>query len=484
MTTAQPTTALVLIGHGSHISPNTAGLVWRYADLLRQRRAADEVTAAFWKEQPSISEVLDTLTADDITIIPVFTAQGYFTQSVIPAELGLNKNGTTEDTEFTEQKHRAGRIIRYGKTPGEHGDLAGIIQKRVEDALNEYGLDAAQTTIGIVGHGTRRHKDSRLATRQQMRILTERGIAHAVIDGYLDDEPDIPSLYSRAETPTLVVVPFFLAPGSHVTIDVPHALGLPEGARVAELHGKTVYYTDPIGTDETLTQMILDLAHEAGMPNPTLALGGDGRGMIYHAPTGTTTSSVGTHNAASTTSAWAHFPAAGGRALIDHVLAEGEIVVGELRITPEAVTHVNVSEHPARLDHPQTLRAHLRDEPFRPLASARDLPRDWVAPVTKVEDIPAIVETIYPGVVVSLAKALPVTPLMDVIGRQQGNFRVLSALNEADIDHVVETVCVNCVKCPVWHHADKPDNAIPCREACNLWLSAALESLELREEVA
>ena len=40
--------------------------------------AADEVTAAFWKELPSFHTVIDSLEADEITIVPLFTAQGYF----------------------------------------------------------------------------------------------------------------------------------------------------------------------------------------------------------------------------------------------------------------------------------------------------------------------------------------------------------------------------------------------------------------------
>ena len=45
--------ALVLAGHGSHISPHTAGIVWRYVDLLRLWGVADEITACFWKEPPA-----------------------------------------------------------------------------------------------------------------------------------------------------------------------------------------------------------------------------------------------------------------------------------------------------------------------------------------------------------------------------------------------------------------------------------------------
>src|SRR5260221_13172956 len=117
------TTALVLAGHGSHISPQTAGLGWRHVDTLRAMGVADEISAAFWKEMPSYHHVLHSLAATDVTIVPLFTAQGYFTRTVIPAELGLNGSLTTAD----------GRILRYARTLSEHPHLAEVVERRVKD---------------------------------------------------------------------------------------------------------------------------------------------------------------------------------------------------------------------------------------------------------------------------------------------------------------------------------------------------------------
>src|SRR5690606_36572589 len=86
-----PSTALILAGHGSHISANTAGLVWDAVDALRRMSVADEITAAFWKEMPSYATVFDSIISEDITILPLFTAQGYFTRTVLPAETGLGE---------------------------------------------------------------------------------------------------------------------------------------------------------------------------------------------------------------------------------------------------------------------------------------------------------------------------------------------------------------------------------------------------------
>src|SRR5579864_5442209 len=122
-------TALVLAGHGSHLSPETAGVVWQHVDTLRRSGVADEVSAAFWKEAPSFHDVFRTLTADDITVVPLFTARGYFTQTVIPAEMGLTGVVT----------QRNGRIIRYTSPLGEHPLIAHFGIQRVKQGLAAIG---------------------------------------------------------------------------------------------------------------------------------------------------------------------------------------------------------------------------------------------------------------------------------------------------------------------------------------------------------
>src|SRR3954467_9379014 len=146
-------TALVLAGHGSHISPETAGVVWQQVDKLRALNAADEVTAAFWKETPSFHQVIDTLAADDVTVVPLFTAQGYFTQTVIPAEMGLSGSLTERD----------GRTIRYTPTLSEHPYLARVVRERVATAIAQNGTDPSEIAVAIIGHGTRRSAESRRA---------------------------------------------------------------------------------------------------------------------------------------------------------------------------------------------------------------------------------------------------------------------------------------------------------------------------------
>src|ERR1700749_779556 len=140
-------TAFVLAGHGSHISPETAGLGWRHVDGLRGMNISAKVTAAFWKEMPSFNAVFASLEATDITVVPLFTAQGYFTQTVIPAEMGLTGAITQRD----------GKTIRYARTLSEHPYLGEVVKQRIEQAMTLLKTAPDQTAIALVGHSTKRN---------------------------------------------------------------------------------------------------------------------------------------------------------------------------------------------------------------------------------------------------------------------------------------------------------------------------------------
>jgi sirohydrochlorin cobaltochelatase len=430
--------ALILAGHGSHISPNTAGIVWEWVDELRRLNVADEITAAFWKEFPSFHHVIDTLTADDITVVPVFTARGYFTRTVIPAEMALTGEYTVRD----------GRMIRYTPTLGEHPALNEVALRRVKQALLENNLNPAQTAVAVIGHGTKRSSESRITTESQANIIRAAGLETVAV--YLDDTPSIPDIYHLTSAPNIIAVPYFLALGSHTTIDVPQNLGLEPGASSGQVDGRAVYYTPPVGADNGLCEIIMDLAQMPPRRNndtpvdssPPLHLWERGLGGEGH-----------------------DFPAAGRDKLISAVHQTGQLIFGQLHLTPHRI-HVIGEENPATaIDTPSELRRIVRGNPFRPLPTSHDLPGGWFVDIQSPHMLHAVVETVYPGMVAEWAGHIQPTPLESVIARQTGMFRDLAALTDEQQAQLTKDVCATCVRYSV------------CAEPCNFWMSKAKEVL-------
>jgi len=440
--------ALVLAGHGSHISAETAGVVWRYVDRLRRLGVADEITACFWKEQPAFARVLDSVAADEVVVVPVFTAQGYFTRDVLPAEMGLRGPLT----------RRGKRRIHLTPTVGEHRLLDAIVNARLRDAVDRFGLQPRQTAAAIIGHGTPRNRSSRDAAKAQADRLRALGWLREVVAVYLDDEPAIPSVYRDTCSPNIIALPYFLAAGSHVTQDVPRALGLSNAQAAQSVNRRDVFYCEPVGTDESICDVILELARETGLPFQASKRGGE----------------------------WSHFPTVGKDSLLRALAAERVMQFGQVTLSPERVWGSGDSAVGRDFTTPGELRAHLRVSPFRPLSTSADLPGGWRVDLTTPDQAHAVLETVYPGLAADWAAQqsgqFAAVSLQTVSQRQVGLFKDIHLLPQQILEQTVEQVCAGCVCQPTWWQASKSASAaLPCRSACNLWLSKAQK---MREAVA
>src|SRR5476651_2383116 len=86
----KPSSALLIIGHGSTVNPDSSAPTFAHADEIKRRGLFGEVVCAFWKEEPGMRQVFHMIEADDVYVVPNFIGEGYFTQKVIPRELELD----------------------------------------------------------------------------------------------------------------------------------------------------------------------------------------------------------------------------------------------------------------------------------------------------------------------------------------------------------------------------------------------------------
>ena len=229
-------TALVLAGHGSHLNARSGEAVRAHARTLATSDTWSEVLVAFWKEEPSLARALDGCTATDVTVVPVFMSEGYFTSEVIPAEMGLAGPVT----------RREGRTIRYTRPVGVHPALAQII---VERAL-EAGASPADPLF-VLGHGTKRNAASSSAVREQVERVRALDRFAEVTAVFTDQEPNIAAIPELARGRNAAVVPFFASEGWHV------------GQVAAANDTPGIRYTDSVGTHPAIAAIITDLAVEA-----------------------------------------------------------------------------------------------------------------------------------------------------------------------------------------------------------------------------
>lgn len=251
--------ALIIVGHGSTLNPDSSTPTYDHARSIRERGIFREVHCCFWKEDPSMREVFRMVESDDIYVVPNFISEGYFTQTVIPREMELDGSITQRD----------GKTIRYCLPVGSHPGMTAALLHRAKEVAP--GVPPAQTSLFIVGHGTGLNDNSAVAAKDQVRQILAMGEYAEVISTYMEEPPLISDWDKLSTQPNVVVVPFFIADGLHSYEDIPVLLGVEEQANVVaasqaevfrrnpyQIRGRQLFYASAIGTEPMMADVILD----------------------------------------------------------------------------------------------------------------------------------------------------------------------------------------------------------------------------------
>ena len=242
------TRSLVLAAHGSRRDPAANALVRRIAETLRGRRLYHEVAVAFHQGEPGFHNVLDELEGDEVTVVPFLTSAGHYTRVVLPEALSRNRR-------FAE--------VRLRVTPpvGTHAGIGPLVARRVTQLMRERGLERGSVSLALVGHGTRQHPESRDTTLKLAETLRRRRVAGEVLAAFIDDDPPLDALLETAALPHLIVVPFLIGGGSHVSEDIPRLLGCGDSVPGLPTPDSRLLQVDQaIGTYPGLVDIIIDLA--------------------------------------------------------------------------------------------------------------------------------------------------------------------------------------------------------------------------------
>jgi sirohydrochlorin cobaltochelatase len=260
----KPKQALILVGHGSHLSPDSSAPVYAHAERIRASGCFDEVLEAFWKEEPSLRHALNLVASEEVFVVPLFLAEGYFTRGVVPRELGL---GEVESA-------GGGRRVHYCQAVGAHRSMERMILARALETCSLSPAERRDAALVLIGHGTDRSPTSGDTVYSLVEALRTGGEFGRVECGFLDEEPQIGDVVEAIDLPSLVLVPFFVADGWHTRSTIPADLGLT--GPLTERDGRTLWYTPPVGTLPEMAETILDVARGAGARIPIAATLPDG----------------------------------------------------------------------------------------------------------------------------------------------------------------------------------------------------------------
>ena len=255
---SRSTSALLIVGHGSTVNPDSSAPTLMHAAEIRRRGIFASVACCFWKEEPSLRDALlffrDPMIRD-VYVVPNFISEGYFTRAVVPRELELIG---------TETRRQSGQIWKYCKPVGNHQRMTDLLLQRAHEVAPE--IPEAETTLLVVGHGTGLNDNSAVAAKHQVEIIRALNRYAAVLNVYMEEPPFISDWLKLTQTRNVVVVPFFVSDGLHSYEDIPVMLGIHskslngESGNPHDFHGRSLFYSTAIGTDPKFAGVIIEQA--------------------------------------------------------------------------------------------------------------------------------------------------------------------------------------------------------------------------------
>ena len=247
--------ALILGAHGSMAAVDSNQPLHDLAAAIAIKDIFATVTPAFLNGLPDMSDFVRLLPNEvqNIIVVPAMTSVGYYLQNVIPKRLA-------ENPQHDQYNLFISPVI------GMHQKIANLILQRVDQMLKDRNLDSGDTTIALIGHGTRRNANSSKSTYDLLQQLKDLRPELKYEIAFLDQDPEADAVAKAISTRHKIVVPFLISRGPHTTVDIPEAFGLPSGPDVKFPNAMTtddgnVCICDlPIGMYPEIADLCIELA--------------------------------------------------------------------------------------------------------------------------------------------------------------------------------------------------------------------------------
>lgn len=248
-------TAIILIGHGSARHPASAQPILALAEALRARGPWTEVAAVFMKQEPRLDRALELVSARRVVIVPVFAGKGYYTDILIPREMGLGGAVT----------HRDGRVLHYTRPAGCDPRIPGLMACRADGVLRSAGI--APTTAGLllIAHGSGRPGGAGETPKAIAAAIAAMNHFAEVRLVFLEQEPFARDWQDMVRPGgDLVVLPLLVAQGTHASQDIPPLFNLKAGeAGPVDIAGRRVRMATGLGAEPELVDIIAAMVEQS-----------------------------------------------------------------------------------------------------------------------------------------------------------------------------------------------------------------------------
>lgn len=229
------TSELLIVAHGQPSDPHPAEAeMHALAAKVAQRLPGWRVGAATMADPTALPRALDRL--DDPFVLPLFMADGWFTQTALPRRLA-----------------DAGRPgLRILAPLGLMPELTELARDIVVQSLDALGWRAQDSMLLLAAHGSGRSTAPAEAARRIQTALEAALPLRSFATGFIEEDPLLAEVAVSCDERTLCL-PLFVARWGHVRDDVPEALA--QAGFVGRL-------LDPVGLHPRIPDILAQAARQ------------------------------------------------------------------------------------------------------------------------------------------------------------------------------------------------------------------------------
>ena len=247
---------IILAAHGSKIDSEVNRAIEAIGARIRLRHPWRNVCVAFHHGIFGFTQAFEQATTPVVIIVPFLTSHGYFAQRI------------SKEFETTANKN-PGIILEVAQPVGTHFAVEALVSGRIESLFEELKWNRNDTTIVLVGHGTRKSINSRNSTNTLVESLKTRFASSSdkIKAAFIDDDPRIEDVVISIDNEYIIVIPFLISHGPHARIDIPRRFGLGKTNGILPAFGdacnKQVYIDQPFGSLPEIDNLIVTRIEEA-----------------------------------------------------------------------------------------------------------------------------------------------------------------------------------------------------------------------------
>ena len=120
----------------------------------------------------------------------------------------------------------------------------------------------SNAALVLLGHGSTQSALSCVPAYQHAAELRRRGVFAEVHEAFWKQEPHVKQVLSEISAPRVFIIPLFISEGYFCNEVIPRELGFAPGQSFISHQQSTLHYGKPIGTHDSMTDVLLARARE------------------------------------------------------------------------------------------------------------------------------------------------------------------------------------------------------------------------------